>query len=84
VLARAPHEVSVFEDSSGDPPGTMQRRNGNQFPDITAGNGDRGLQRRLQAALEARSKAVRRAVTRRGGLPAQLRPGKARDKSHQS
>jgi hypothetical protein len=51
LLKRAPHEVSIFEDLSGEPPTYMQRRNSEQFPDFNGWYSGRKLQQALQAAI---------------------------------
>ncbi|WP_143198495.1 hypothetical protein [Bradyrhizobium sp. AS23.2] len=53
LLGRAPHEVSVLDDLSGDPPACMQRRNSPAFPDFNGWYSGRRLQEALQAALDA-------------------------------
>jgi len=54
LLKRAPHEVSVFDDLDGEPPGYMQARNSAAHPDFNGWYTGRELQRRLQAALNER------------------------------
>jgi len=53
LLKRAPHEVSVFDDLSGDPPLYMQRRNTPARPDFNGWYSGRALQQALNAALDA-------------------------------
>jgi hypothetical protein len=53
LLRRAPHEVSVLDDLSGDPPTYMLRRNLPSHPDFNGWNSGRELQQRLQVALDA-------------------------------
>jgi hypothetical protein len=54
LLKRAPHEVSVFEDLGGDPPGYMQARNSAAHPDFNGWFSGRDLKHRLQVSLDAR------------------------------
>ena len=51
LLGRAPHEVSVFDDLSGDPPAYVSRRNSAAFPDFNGWYTGRQLQQELQASL---------------------------------
>ena len=51
---RLSHEVSVFDDLSGDPPPYMAKRNTIADPDCNGWFSGRRLQQLLQSALDAR------------------------------
>ena len=54
LLRRLAHEVSVFDDLSGDPPPYMAKRNTIADPDFNGWFSGRRLQQSLQSALDAR------------------------------
>jgi hypothetical protein len=60
LLGRSPHEVSVFDDLSADPPPYMQARNTPAFPDFNGWFSGRALQQELQAALLKRRPLTKR------------------------
>jgi hypothetical protein len=53
LLKRLGHEVSVFDDLSGDPPPYMTARNTSAWPDFNGWFSGRAIQEALEAALKA-------------------------------
>src|SRR5262245_3937641 len=54
LLKHAPHEVSIFDDLSAEPPAYIKRRNTASEPDFNGWFSGRAVRQELQAALDAR------------------------------